>query len=141
MWWTWDAPPTGRGPAVRPPYLGYLALRRIPATEVVRGKRCAVAALVAAMDIPIDHFATNWWRTLHQGSSIDPLQPSKHLDAAHGIGLALGFLAVTLVYGWLLAHRYANEKEHRGAVRDRGAWRRRFDAPAGPRAVDAEVPV
>jgi heme exporter protein C len=109
VWWTWDARLTAEA-LLFVLYLGYLALRRVPAAEIVRGKRCAVAALIAGLDIPVDHYATNWWRTLHQGSTIDILQPDKHLDAAHGIGLALGFLAITLIYAWLLVHRFANEK-------------------------------
>jgi heme exporter protein C len=108
VWWTWDARLTAEA-LLFALFLGYLALRRIPADPVVRGRRCAVAALIATLDIPIDHYATTWWRTLHQGSSIDVTAPGKHLDTAHGVGLALGFLAVTLIYGWLLVHRYRVE--------------------------------
>jgi len=38
-------------------YLGYLALRRIPAAPDARAaKRCAIAALIAFVDVPIVHF-------------------------------------------------------------------------------------
>ena len=109
VWWTWDARLTAEA-LLLVLYLGYLALRRVPAEEDVRGRRAAVAALVAALDIPVDHFATSWWRTLHQGSTIRLTQPDAHLDAAHGVGLLLGFVAVLLVYGWLLAHRFRLEQ-------------------------------
>ena len=109
VWWTWDARLTAEA-LLLALYLGYLALRRVPAEETVRGRRCAVAALVAALDIPVDHYATSWWRTLHQGSSISLTQPDKHLDAAHGVGLLLGFVAIALVYAWLLGHRYRLEQ-------------------------------
>ena len=109
VWWTWDARLTAEA-LLLVLYLGYLALRRVPADEEVRGRRSAVAALVAALDIPVDHFATSWWRTLHQGSTISLTKPDAHLDAAHGVGLLLGFVAVFLVYGWLLAHRYRLEQ-------------------------------
>ena len=109
VWWTWDARLTAEA-LLLVLYLGYLALRRVPAEEEVRGRRSAIAALVAALDIPVDHFATSWWRTLHQGSTISLTKPDAHLDAAHGVGLLLGFVAVFLVYGWLLAHRYRLEQ-------------------------------
>ncbi|HEY2428909.1 MAG TPA: cytochrome c biogenesis protein CcsA [Acidimicrobiales bacterium] len=109
VWWTWDARLTATA-LLLALFLGYLALRRIPAEEVVRGRRCAVAALVAALDVPVDHFATTWWQTLHQGSSVDVLQPTKHLDLSYNIGLLLGFVAMACVYGWLLIHRYRVEQ-------------------------------
>ncbi|MHB8467053.1 MAG: cytochrome c biogenesis protein CcsA [Acidimicrobiales bacterium] len=109
VWWTWDARLTAEA-LLLVLFLGYLALRRIPAASVVRGRRCAIAALIATLDIPVDHFATSWWRTLHQGSTVNPLKPDKHLDAAHGVGLLLGFVAMGLIYAWLLAHRYEVEQ-------------------------------
>jgi len=109
VWWTWDARLTAEA-LLFALFLGYLALRRIPAAEHVRAQRSAVAAIIATLDIPIDHYATSWWQTLHQGSSIDLLQPDKHLDTAHNVGLALGFVALTLAFAWLLVHRYRVEK-------------------------------
>ncbi len=109
VWWTWDARLTAEA-LLFALFLGYLALRRIPAAEHVRARRSAVAAIIATLDIPIDHYATSWWQTLHQGSSIDLLQPDKHLDTAHNVGLALGFVALTLAFAWLLVHRYRVEK-------------------------------
>jgi heme exporter protein C len=109
VWWTWDARLTAEA-LLFALFLGYLALRRVPASEHVRARRCAIAALIAALDIPIDHYATRWWQTLHQGSSIDLLQPDKHLDTAHNVGLALGFVALGLAFAWLLVHRYRVEQ-------------------------------
>jgi heme exporter protein C len=109
VWWTWDARLTAEA-LLFALFLGYLALRRIPAAEHVRARRSAVAAIIATLDIPIDHYATSWWQTLHQGSSIDLLQPDKHLDTAHNVGLALGFVALTLAFAWLLVHRYRVEQ-------------------------------
>jgi heme exporter protein C len=109
VWWTWDARLTAEA-LLFALFLGYLALRRVPASPHVRARRCAIAALIAVLDIPIDHYATSWWQTLHQGSSIDLLQPDKHLDTAHNIGLALGFIALGLAFAWLLVLRYRVEK-------------------------------
>jgi heme exporter protein C len=109
VWWTWDARLTATA-LLLVLFLGYLALRRIPAEESVRGRRCAVAALIAILDVPVDHFATTWWQTLHQGSSIDLLQPDKHIDTSHNIALLFGFIAMTLAFAWLLVHRYRVEQ-------------------------------
>jgi heme exporter protein C len=109
VWWTWDARLTAEA-LLFALFLGYLALRRVPASDHVRARRCAIAALIATLDIPIDHYATSWWQTLHQGSSVDVLQPDKHLDTAHNVGLALGFVALGLAFAWLVIHRYRVEK-------------------------------
>jgi heme exporter protein C len=64
-WWEWDARLTTTAILLFL-YLGYLALRRTGATSQERGTRCAIAALIAAADIPIVHFSVTWWQTLHQ---------------------------------------------------------------------------
>ena len=65
VWWAWDARLVTTA-VLFFLYLGYLALRRIPAAPEARAKRCAIAALIAFVDVPIVHFSVNWWRTLHQ---------------------------------------------------------------------------
>ena len=109
VWWTWDARLTATA-LLLVLFLGYLALRRVPAEETVRGRRCAVAALIALLDVPVDHYATSWWQTLHQGSSVDLLQPDKHLDTSHNVALLLGFIAMALAFAWLLVIRYRVEQ-------------------------------
>src|SRR5438874_5014083 len=69
VWWTWDARLTTTA-VLLVLYLGYLALRRVPADVETRSRRCAIAALAAFIDVPIVHFAVEWWRTLHQTASI-----------------------------------------------------------------------
>ena len=72
VWWTWDARLTSTALLLLLE-IGYLALRRVPADPGVRARRCAVAALLVAIDIPIVHFSVDWWNTLHQGGTIlDP---------------------------------------------------------------------
>ena len=71
-WWTWDARLTSTALLLLLE-IGYLALRRVPADPAVRARRCAVAALLIAVDIPLVHFSVDWWNTLHQGGTfIDP---------------------------------------------------------------------
>jgi len=108
VWWTWDARITSEA-LLLALYLGYLALRRVPADRHVRAKRSAVAALVAAVDIPIVHYATSWWQTLHQ-PNFRLLQADKQLDTPQLVGMLLGFAAISLIYAWLLIHRYRVEQ-------------------------------
>jgi heme exporter protein C len=103
VWWVWDARLT-LSALMLALLLGYDALRRVPAEPDVRARRAAMAALLALVVVPVNHFAVTWWRTLHQGRSLD-LTPEDSLDGAFLGAMALGFLAMTLVYAWLLAHR------------------------------------
>jgi heme exporter protein C len=64
-----------------------------------------VVALLAVLIIPINHFAVEWWRTLHQGRSLAQLTPGEDLDGSFIGAMAVGFLAMTLVYAWLTVHR------------------------------------
>ena len=108
VWWTWDARLTSTALLLLLE-IGYLALRRVPADLDVRAKRCAVAALLVAIDVPIVHFSVEWWNTLHQGGTV--LDPGFDLHV-HGImlwTLGLAFLAFTLVFVWLLGVRYQVE--------------------------------
>ncbi len=103
-WWVWDARLT-LSALMLAIYLGYLALRRVPADPDVRAGRSAVVALLAVLIVPINHFAVEWWRTLHQGRSLAQLTPQNDLDGSFIGAMAVGFLAMTLVYAWLTVHR------------------------------------
>jgi heme exporter protein C len=105
VWWTWDARLTSTA-LLFVLYLGYLALRRVPASPEARGRRCAVAALIAFTAVPISYLSVYWWRSLHQtGTVLDPQQQT-HIHGAMAWTLLLGFCAFTLVYAWMTAHRY-----------------------------------
>lgn len=108
VWWTWDARLTSTA-LLLVLLVGYLALRRVPADPEVRARRCAVAALIALIDVPIVHFSVQWWNTLHQGATVlnQDLNPTVHGSMAWT--LLLGFVGFSLLFVWMVAVRYRIE--------------------------------
>ncbi len=107
VWWTWDARLTTTA-ELFVLYLGYLAVRKVPASPEVQSRRAAIVAVAAFLDVPIVHFAVEWWRTLHQDATF--LSDRRLLDPQIGGTMAwtlfLGVVAFTLLYCWLMAHRF-----------------------------------
>jgi heme exporter protein C len=106
VYWTWDARLVTTA-VLFFLYLGYLALRRTVLDPDARARRAAVAALIAFVDVPIVHYSVEWWRSLHQEST---LLPQGRLDPQIGgdmlVALLWGFAAFALTYSWLLVWRY-----------------------------------
>ncbi len=105
VWWVWDARLTTTA-LMFVLYLGYLAVRRVPAGPDVRATRAAVVGLLAAVVVPINHYTVEWWRTLLQGESLAP----GTLDGRFKVAMLVGFLSMTLAYAWLLVHRMRVER-------------------------------
>jgi len=105
VWWAWDARLTLTA-VLLVLFLGYLALRRIPAEPEVRARRSAFVALFAVLDVPLVHFSVNWWNTLHQGATV--LNPGLTLKIHGSMAwtLLLGFVSLTLAFVWMLLVRY-----------------------------------
>jgi len=105
VWWAWDARLVSTA-VLFFLYLGYLALRRIPGDPVATGKRNAIAALIALVDVPIVHFSVVWWRTLHQQATVFNPELDAKIHGVMALTLWLGVFAFTLLYAYLLDRRY-----------------------------------
>jgi len=103
-WWQWDARLTTTA-IMFFLYLGYLALRRTGVTTDERGRRCAIAALIAFADVPIVHFSVNWWQTLHQTGTVFNEAMNPTINGSMAFTLVFGVGAFTLLYGYLVLHR------------------------------------
>jgi heme exporter protein C len=108
VWWAWDARLVTTA-VLFFLYLGYLALRRVPAAPETRAKRCGIAALVAFVDVPIVHFSVTWWRTLHQRATVFNPELDAKIHGTMALALWIGVLAFTLLYVYLLDLRYRLE--------------------------------
>jgi heme exporter protein C len=102
-YWDWDPRLTSTA-LLFLMFLGYLAVRRIPAEPSVRNRRAAIVGLVAFVDVPIVHFAVEWWRSLHQGATVGTLDVK--IDGLQLFTLMLGFAAFATGAAWLLIHRF-----------------------------------
>jgi heme exporter protein C len=102
VWWTWDARLTLTA-LLCALFVGYLALRRTGGAPESRAIRSAVAGVLFAVVVPIDHFATEWWRTLHQGDTLESLHPK--IAGAQLWTMLLSFVSFGLIYAWLVIHR------------------------------------
>lgn len=105
VWWAWDARIVSTA-VLFFLYLGYLALRRVPADPDVRARRSAIAALVAFVDVPVVHFSVEWWRTLHQQATVFNPELNPTIEGSMATALLAGVVAFTLSYLYLLERRY-----------------------------------
>ena len=106
VWWTWDARLTLTA-ILFALSIGYLALRRAIDNPHARSLASSLVAALMALTVVVDHYATSWWDTLHQGTTLFQPDPT-----VHGWQLAtmlLSFAAFGALFAWLVAHRYRLE--------------------------------
>jgi heme exporter protein C len=138
VWWTWDARLTLTA-ILFALSLGYLALRRSIDNPHSRALASSMVAILMALTVVVDHYATVWFVTLHQPESLFKPDPT-----VHGWQLAtmlVSFLAFGLAFAWMMVHRYRLEVleeryEREGfssaleARRSEAAVERRVEVPA-----------
>ncbi|MBI3086258.1 MAG: cytochrome c biogenesis protein CcsA [candidate division NC10 bacterium] len=114
VWWTWDARLTLTA-ILFTIYVGYLMLRAFAEEPLAGARYGAVLAILGFLDIPLNHLAVYWWRTLHQPSSIlRPGGPSVASDML--LPLAMNFAGLVLLSTYFLVERVRLERlRHRTA--------------------------
>ncbi len=104
VFWTWDARLTTTA-LLLVLFVGYLALRRVLVGTANRAKWCAIAGIIAAIDVPIVHESTTWWVTLHQGQTVRLIGKSE-IGGTMLFSLGISMLAFVCLYSWLVVHRF-----------------------------------
>jgi len=108
VWWTWDARLTLTA-ILFTIYVGYLMLRSFAEDPQAGARYGAVLAILGFLDIPLNHFAVYWWRTLHQPSSLlRPGGPS--VARSMLVPLLVNMLGMALLYTYFLLRRVQLER-------------------------------
>ena len=102
-YWTWDARLTSTA-VLTVLLIGYLALRRLDLDPGARSARVAVLGLLLVPNVIVVNRSVEWWRSLHQGSTLSRIDPTIEGDML--VALMVGFLALGLVFAWLMIHRF-----------------------------------
>jgi heme exporter protein C len=105
VFWVWDARLTSTAMLLLL-LLGYLAVRRLAADYDVRAKRAAIVGLLLVPNVIIVRQSVQWWRTLHQKPTLFSNGLGSKIGGLMLFSLFLGFISITLVFVWLLIHRF-----------------------------------
>lgn len=74
-WWIWDARLTSVL-ILFFLYIAFIAVRAAITETWARDRIAAWIAIIGFINIPIIHYSVQWWNTLHQGTTLDKLNPS-----------------------------------------------------------------
>jgi heme exporter protein C len=105
VYWVWDARLTSTAMLLLL-LLGYLAVRRLPADHDVRTRRAAIIGLLLVPNVMIVRQSVQWWRTLHQKPTLLANGVGAKIEGLMLFSLFIGFIAIGLVFAWLLIHRF-----------------------------------
>ncbi len=130
-YWTWDARLTSTA-VLTAMLVGYLALRRLDLDPDARSVRAAVLGLLLLPNFVVVNRSVEWWRSLHQESTLFKLDPSIEGDML--VALMIGYLTFGLIFTWLMIHRF------RVAWLEQAADRVDLDAALATRRAEAQAP-
>lgn len=102
-YWIWDPRLTSTAVSFVL-YLGYLAVRRLDLDPTVRSRRAAVLGIVSFGNLVIIRYSVEWWDSLHQGVTIDPIDTQ--MDGIMLFTFFFGVVTMIMLFGWLLIHRF-----------------------------------
>lgn len=103
VYWQWDPRLTSTAISFVL-FVGYLAVRRLDLDPVVRSRRAAILGIVGFLNVIIVRQSVQWWRGLHQGQTLDLVD--SQLGGLHYFSFFLGLVTLTMVFSWLLIHRF-----------------------------------
>ena len=95
-------------------FMGYVLLRAFSPPGEKQARLAAVIGVIGFLDIPLIHLSVQWWRTLHQPSTVfkmgaegapQPAMPAEFLAA-----LLLSLVAMTMLYAVVLLYRLELER-------------------------------
>ncbi|HMB56636.1 MAG TPA: heme ABC transporter permease CcmC [Arenimonas sp.] len=75
-WWSWDARLTSELVMLFL-YIGVIGLNSAIEDRRAAARAACFLAIIGLVNVPIVHYAVDWWNTLHQGETIRLLGPSK----------------------------------------------------------------
>lgn len=103
VWWTWD-PRVTTTAILFVIYIGYLMFRSMQPNPVTRAQQSAVIGIIGFVDIPVVHMSVLWWRSLHQGPTLQGMN-GPLLDPRMELALLVNTVAFTILFVYLLAER------------------------------------
>lgn len=90
-------------------FVGYVLLRAFSYTGERQSRLAAVVGIIGFLDIPLIHVSVQWWRTLHQPSTLFKVSeggaPKPSMPMELLVPLLLALLVMTLLYIFLLLYR------------------------------------
>jgi heme exporter protein C len=105
VYWTWDARLTSTLVLLLI-FIAYLLARSLSSrTDEQAARYAAVFAIIGFLDIPLVHFAVEWWRTLHP----QPILRGRDLPGEMELVLWVSTVAVSLLAVWLIVLRTDTE--------------------------------
>jgi heme exporter protein C len=102
VWWSWD-PRITTTALLFVILCGYLAVRGLDGSPTARMKRSAIVALIGVAQIPIINQSVNWWRSLHQDTTLQ--QRDIEMDGIMLFSTFFAVVACSLLAFWLVLHR------------------------------------
>ena len=91
-------------------YVGYLMLRAYVGADEKRARYAAVLGIVGALDIPLIHFAVEWWRGQHPTAIVVTPEGPK-LAGSLFPPLLVSLIAFTLLYIFVMIVRVRLEQQ------------------------------
>ncbi len=141
VWWTWDARLTLTA-ILFALSLGYLALRRAIDNPHSRSMVSSMVAMLMVLTVVVDHYATQWWVTLHQNTTL--FKPSPTIHGWQLVTMGMSFVAFGFLMAWLMVHRYrleALEERYDNEGLNAALAARRSEVGAAGPGVVGPVPV